>query len=131
VSFVLGPETLWASAIAMWEAGDPSRVAGLLRDGVPPSALAREWLAGLAEGRIKRPRGRPKNNPLLTGGVEVVRRYQIREAFRLYRALRRAEPREGDTPTILALEDTARKFALTADAVNKIVFPRRRKSGDP
>ncbi len=116
----------WHSAIVRWRAGDSSAAAKLLQRGAPQPPFVRDWLAAVVSGEATRPRGRPRKLPSATL-ADAFLEWRVREHFEMRRGMRRLAGDGGDTPTILALEDTALAFSeLSPDAVSRLVFQRRR-----
>jgi hypothetical protein len=133
------PDFVWRSAIHRWRAGDPSKVAQLLREEASGTAqyrvrpeFATHWLVEVIEGKARRPRGRP---PRLTAPTvrEAMLPHLVREYFQLQLTLHQGTGARDDTPKTLALEATAAHFErflqgqpLTAEAVSHLVYPRSR-----
>lgn len=129
---------MWRIAIDRWRYGDGEAVVEMLRDDRPVPAFAREWLAGLVDGSVKRPRGRPVNPYTLEYRHKRLVDICVATWFKLAREeieeQSMGQPNNGErgrmSATEAALDKTAEKFEMTVDQVSRIVFPRRRGSQD-
>ncbi len=113
----------WRRAIDEWMAGNPSRLARLLRQGEPPPRFASVWLAGVLDGTVKRPRGKPRH--VLTTGEAIRNAGVVSHYYLLHNEYQAAAGNStGGTPSERAIADTATRFAMSETAVSRIVFPR-------
>jgi hypothetical protein len=104
----------WACAYSRWLGGDPESLAAWLTD--PNSVItddAREFLADLARGRIKRPRGRPPGRTPGEERVIVAEVYAARS--------RHATNKRLTQPHERALADVARARRMPLGAARGIV----------
>lgn len=127
---LLKPEGLWMAAIGRWMEGASENVQRLLREGneIPP--FARDWLARLASGEVKKHRGAKKQYPPLHELLPaLVKDIEVRQHFDRQMNLEQQSDRPafGCTPKERAIAATAEYFGLSEDAVSHIVYQRKKR----
>jgi len=127
---LLKPEGLWMAAIGRWMEGASENVQRLLREGneIPP--FARDWLARLASGEVKKKRGAKKQYPPLHDLLPVlVKDIEVRQYFNRQMILEKhsGRPAFGCTPKERAIAATAENFGLSEEAVSHIVYQRKKR----
>ncbi len=127
---LLQPEGLWVAAIGRWVEGAPENVGRLLREGgeIPP--FARDWLARLAAGQVKKRRGAKKQYPPLSElAPTFMRNFDVREHFAWQMIIEGHQDRLAlvGTPKERAIAATAEKFGLSEDEVSHVVYPRKKR----
>jgi hypothetical protein len=129
----LDAATLWNAAIERWHAGDSQGVVDLLAGDRDLPAFARAFLARVAAGTEKSDRRLKTKEPTVR---TIVHEHLVRERFKELWAVekKRPRPKDGsrtDTPKDRALEALEAEFDMSADAISRIVFPRKPRKYKP
>lgn len=119
----------WHRAIEDWLYSKPDSLVALLqgKSSVPPEA--RDWLAALALGEIKKKRGaRPAEFDMRVMIGNTIRRKSLEREFQHELALERARPkkpgRTDETPKDRAMATVAERNGMTSDQLSQVVYPR-------
>lgn len=124
----------WMNAIGWWRLGHPEPLAQMLRGKEDIHADARESLARIIEGSLKRRRGRA---PDLPADNSLSQAFQLRHAFDASVAAHRLAAREarangtwkrgGPTPSEKAIAELSKKFGMKKGAVKRIIYSKLAK----
>lgn len=125
------PPEAWRNAISNWTQGNDRYLLRLLaEDDRPIPTFARKWIADALAGKVKRKRGR-RPPSLADVAAKLIRDSEVRQYFDIRLLIEQAAEGEIGTPSERALDATAERFGIGADAVSHIVRPRKaRNSGE-